>query len=94
MFRRKYKKHLTPTNLAKCKKLAPNVLRCMNCKGCGLVPTEIEASCGCLPTKFCIFCQNKYKNGNYETCERCYGLGVITKERAERSEIINYNSIS
>jgi len=90
--RLKYKKHLTPTNLAKCEKLAPNIVRCVNCKGSGLVPSKVEqVSCGCIPSKFCIFCQNKYKNGNYESCEVCYGLGVLTKERRE---IINYNSIS
>ena len=87
----KYKKHLTPTNLAKCKKLAPNIIRCIDCKGSGLVPSEVDASCGCISCKFCMFCQNKYKYGNYETCQKCYGLGVLTKER---NEIINYNSIS
>ena len=91
MFSRKYKKNLTPTDLAKCKNLAPNIIRCFHCNGSGLVPTEIEPSCGCLSCRFCIFCQNKYKYGNYESCLKCYGLGVITKERAE---IVNYNSIS
>ena len=26
-------KDLTPTNLAKCNKLAPNIIRCSQCKG-------------------------------------------------------------
>lgn len=91
MFKRKYKKNLTPTNLAKCDRLAPNVVRCLKCTGSGLIPSEVQPDCGCLPCKFCYSCQNKYKHGNYDTCTQCYGLGVITKER---DEIINYNSIS
>ena len=91
MFKRKYKKNLTPTNLAKCNRLAPNVVRCLKCTGSGLIPSEVQPDCGCLPCKFCYSCQNKYKHGNYDTCTQCYGLGVITKER---DEIINYNSIS
>ena len=87
-------KDLTPTNLAKTRGLAPNIIRCLSCKGSGLVPSVVKVSCGCIPCKFCMNCQNKYKLGNYDTCPKCYGLGVITKERAERSEIINYNSIS
>jgi DnaJ-class molecular chaperone len=85
-------KDLTPTNLAKCDKLAPNIIRCLTCNGSGLVPTDVEnMNCGCIPCKFCMNCQNKYKYGNYDTCSKCYGLGVMTKERAK---IINYNSIS
>jgi DnaJ-class molecular chaperone len=92
-----YKNHLTPTDLAKCKKLAPNIVRCDKCKGSGLVPKKAEITiCSCLPCKFCIFCQNKYKYGNYVSCSNCYGLGVLTKERNQNinNEIINYNSIS
>ncbi len=84
-----YKNHLTPTDLAKTKNLAPNILRCSKCKGCGLIQKKTNVCCRCLPYKYMY--RNKYKYINCETCKDCYGLGVLTKER---EQIINYESIT
>lgn len=85
-------KNLSPTLLAKTKGLEKCVARCEICCGTGLVKKKVTSYlCDCLSNQFCSICQNKYKYGNYQECNVCYGLGVITIKMDKK---VNYNSIA
>jgi len=85
-------KNLTPTLLAKTKGLEKCIAQCKTCCGTGLIKKKmINGLCGCLSNQFCCICENKYKYGNYQECNVCYGLGVITIKMDKK---VNYNSIA
>ena len=86
------KKKLSPTLLAKTKGLEKCIVRCVICSGSGLVKKATTKTCGCMSCAFCHLCQNSYKYGLYEECEKCYGLGVTTVKIDNKK--INYNSIA